>query len=255
MPSQAERRHDSRDPRGFGAAPAMTALAVLLACGCSGTSATDRAGAFDDSVSGGAPAEPAAGGAPPSFTGGGPSEPPTGSTGGAGGVMAGGAGGSLEPTDPETQTHDPNVMFDWPETVADKDPCLPGTYVGQYTCDYTILGLIPGTVTGPVIFTLAPSEDGEFLEVRDGELTGTADPYNVVFNSQLVGELKCGENSFSADAQAGSYSDGFLIVGMFSGTLGGRLDRPTQTLTGTWSLGTSDASITCVGPWSAVRQP
>jgi hypothetical protein len=170
---------------------------------------------------------------------------------------AGGAAGSglPPPEDQPPPSYDPSVTFEWPETAATGDPCLPGTYVGEFTCDYVIIGLIPGRVTGPVSFTLEPSMDGEFLEVRDGQLDGTAAEYNVAFESLLAGQLDCETNSFSAAAQDGSYTDGFLLVGTFLGTLDGRLDRPTQTLTGTWSLTTPEAAITCVGPWSAVLQP
>lgn len=149
--------------------------------------------------------------------------------------------------------YDPNVKFDWPESVPSTGACLPGTYTGQFTCVLNPGGIFPpGTVTGPVTFQLQQSSSGEFLEIKDGTLTGQTT--GVTFTSPLGGKLDCSKNTFHADATNGTFGVP-PFSGTFAGTLDGKLDRPTQTLTGTWSLTATGSNLPCIGPWSAVRQP
>lgn len=146
------------------------------------------------------------------------------------------------------QVYDPNVQFDWPETVA-SGPCLPGAYSGQFSCQIDLTGglLPPGVYTGPVTFTLAESSAGEFLEISSGTLQGATG--FITFNAQLAGQLDCSTNQFRADALNGMFPGG-----TFSGILDGQLDRATQTLTGAWSM-TAMGFPPCVGPWSVTLQP
>jgi hypothetical protein len=148
---------------------------------------------------------------------------------------------------------DPNVHFTWPEATLD-GPCLAGTYEGTFSCALGpgLFGLPPFTVSGPVSFTLAESENGEFLEITDGALNGEAMGY--VFSATLAGQLDCVTNEFAADALNGTYgATGFPPGGTFAGDMAAQLDRTSQTLNGQWSL-SPNGFTPCVGPWSATRQ-
>lgn len=163
------------------------------------------------------------------------------------------AGAPLPMSAPAETPYDPSVKFDWPESAPSTGACLPGTYTGQFTCVLNPGGIFPpGTVTGPVTFELAQSSSGEFLEIKNGTLTGQTT--GVTFTSPLGGQLDCSTNGFHADATNGTFGVP-PFSGTFAGTLDGKLDRPTQTLTGTWSLTATGSNLPCVGPWSAVRQP
>ncbi len=158
---------------------------------------------------------------------------------------------------------DPSIMFEWAETQPGMGSCQPGTYSGTFTCDYVGPGIDPSApfvATGPVVFTLQPSQNGEFLEIVDGHIDGDAD---VVFNftAKLVGELDCKTNTLTGMATEGAYGLGdatALQVGAFEGTLSGSLDRSSVTLSGDWNMMITDglgAGGACVGPWSATWMP
>ncbi|HVU03615.1 MAG TPA: hypothetical protein VHE30_17775 [Polyangiaceae bacterium] len=182
----------------------------------------------------------------------------------AGGADSGGSGTSGDtgsggatviPADAgSSYPYDPSVSFDWPETVT-QGPCLPGTYEGTFTCKLDFFaGIFVSDITGPVNFTLAESASGEFLEIKDGTLAGTANT-TIKFTSPLSGKLDCSNNTFHADATAGTYSDAAFINGTFTGGLDAKLDRATQILTGTWALTPSATSTPCAGSWTATRKP
>lgn len=155
---------------------------------------------------------------------------------------------------------DPKITFDWMETQpGGGGDCKPGTYSGTFSCDYLLDPNDPTTamqVSGPVVFTLMKSQNGEFLEISNGRLDGFAMLF-INFTSELSGKLDCSTDSFDAMAVNGVYGFGdvnALPTGTFQGTLSGMLDRSSLTLTGTWSL-TGDPGITCTGPWMATFQP
>lgn len=164
---------------------------------------------------------------------------------------------------PRLMPPDPKIAFDWQETTPGKNECQPGTYSGTFTCNYTGPGIDPSApfvATGPVVFTLMKSQNGEFLEISDGHIQGLADLI-FDFNSKLQGRLDCTTNMFTAMAVEGTYGLGdanLLPVGLFQGTLSGTLDRSSATLSGEWSLMVTDglgAGGTCVGPWTATWTP
>ena len=148
---------------------------------------------------------------------------------------------------------DPNVIFEWPETdPAARGACEPGLYIGQFSCAWRDPQnpLSNVEVLGPVSFTLRESQNGEFLEIADGRIDGTAFIL-MPFSAELIGNLDCVTDSFQGQAV-----NGISLITTFAGTLGGDLDRPTQTLRGDWSF-TPDVAPTgsCDGPWWAARQP
>jgi hypothetical protein len=158
---------------------------------------------------------------------------------------------------------DPKITFDWQETTPGQNACQPGTYSGTFTCDYTGPGIDPANpfvATGPVVFTLQKSQNGEFLEITDGHIQGLADEI-FDFHATLNGQLDCSTNMLAGMAVDGMYGLGdanALPVGAFQGTLGGTLDRTSVTLSGDWNMMITDglgADGACVGPWTATWMP
>lgn len=161
--------------------------------------------------------------------------------------MVSGAGGSV---------YDPNVTFDWPQTTPPAGSCEAGTYQGTFTCDVSFIpGLAPLPISGPLTFSLTPSANGEFLEIKDGRMDANA--VGTPFGSDLSGKLDCSTRTFHADTLNGAYGTA-PFTGQFFGSLDGTLDGVTNTLSGTWKLagGTMamPTGISCQGTWSSVRQ-
>jgi hypothetical protein len=157
---------------------------------------------------------------------------------------------------------DPNVTFDWQETVpGGAGSCEAGTYTGTFMCELIYDTTMPdagsGTfVTGPITLHFEKSANGEFLELADAKLEGVGmDVFG--FTADLSGELDCTTLQFTSQAQNGAYGLGLPIdipLGTVDGTLAGMLDNMTHELNGTWTL-TADGGITCVGPWHASFTP
>jgi hypothetical protein len=190
----------------------------------------------------------------------------TGATAGSGGAGSGAAGstgsngttsgGSLPPPDP-------SVSFDWPASLpGGEDDCRPGHYDGTFSCEYRMLPTDVDPlviVEGPISLTLERSQDGEFLEISDGQLEGIAQ-FVIGFRSKLSGKLDCATHQLTADAVDGLWGFGdpaVLPFGAFAGTLTGTLEPTTGALDGSWNLGVDPGSGggACVGPWQANWAP
>ncbi|HMJ56245.1 MAG TPA: hypothetical protein VK540_29460 [Polyangiaceae bacterium] len=173
-----------------------------------------------------------------------------GGAGGAGGTNAGGRGGT---TSPPVRDAAPDVTFDWPEGTTGKNPCKAGVYQGSFGCTYSPgdagVGLFP--VTGPISLKLVQSQNGEFLEVREGLLDGTANLF-FTFRADITGKLDCKTSKFDGKLEHGVYS-GFLIInGTFQGPLASDYDRiSSQFSNGMWSLAVDMGNGGCNGNWSA----
>jgi hypothetical protein len=204
----------------------------------------------------------------PSSSGGAPGA--GGAATGAGGTAARGAGGTLTPimtSGTAGYPYDPGVTFDWPSTMPMAGKCQPGTYSGQFSCDVDegLFGKV--NFTGPVSFTLTASPAGEFLEITNGMLVGNGN--GIPFMGDLVGKLDCNTNAFTATTSNGTATI-LIFPTPVGGTLEGHLDRLTQTLAGTWTLGPDSSAFGsggaagaggaaavafgCTGTWSVVRQ-
>jgi hypothetical protein len=161
---------------------------------------------------------------------------------------------------PAGYPYDPNVHFDWPETTPMVGQCRPGTYTGTFQC--SLGSALTPSFSGPVTFTLSSTPDGEFLTISSGTLQANANG-TISAMGNLSGELDCTNNVFHAAVEDGTTS----ILVPFFGRLDGKLDRLTETLTGTWTLapniGNSSGGLPdggaaplfgCSGTWSVVRQ-
>ena len=193
---------------------------------------------------------------------------------GAGGGAAGGGSGAAGSTNAS------NVTFGWPEGTLASGSCEPGVYTGQFTCAYAQgvdcaanTGGLP--FTGPIAITLVPSENGEFLEVSDGTLSGESAGF--VFGGPITGELSCLSRFFEGGT-VGKYD--LAGAGAFGGDLYGPLTavyepQPPSLVNGTWCMtmtqpgtpqGDPCAQIptgqpgsclvgSCKGGWQAVLTP
>jgi hypothetical protein len=168
---------------------------------------------------------------------------------GGNGDTGSGRGGASGTAAPDAQS---DVTFDWPEGMG-KNPCKAGVYQGMFSCAY-----MPGDaggstfpVSGPISLKLVQSQQGEFLEVREGLLDGTA---NVFFTlrAEISGRLDCRAAKFRGTLERGVYS-GFLVInGTFQGPLASDYDRvSSQFSNGVWTLAVDMGNGGCNGTWSA----
>jgi hypothetical protein len=231
------------------------------AASTSGRSAAD--GGSGGSVSAGATARIAAAGSPAANSGSGAAAADAGAS--SPGNDDAGTDSSLHPV-PMHVALDPNIVFQWEETqpgTQTATDCKAGRYEGTFTCTYLMPGADPSTgieVTGPVVFELTRSQNGEFLEISQGQLEGFA-ALLINFTASLTGKLNCSTNSLDAAANQGMFGFGsaaLLPAGAFAGSLTGTLDRTTTTLSGQWNLMLTDglaAGGACIGPWTAQWVP
>lgn len=181
------------------------------------------------------------------------------SGGGAGGVSGGGAGavGGMSGTTggslpPPVRDASPDITFDWPED-AGKNSCKAGVYQGSFQCTYMMgdagFGSFP--VSGPISLKMVQSQQGEFLEVHEGLLDGTANVF-FTFRADISGRLNCRTSKFDGQLEHGVYS-GFLVVnGTFQGPLSSDYNRAaSQFENGVWSLAVDMGNGGCNGTWSA----
>jgi hypothetical protein len=194
------------------------------------------------------------------------------STGGVGAIAAGGGGASAvatggAPPSPTTGSSglmvDPSITFTWPEdTGASGPPCKAGHYQGSFAGNYTsgasIIG-IPLAVTGNVDFVLNQSMAGEFFDIGNGHVTGTASGGTIVgvpFSADIVGTLNCNTGQIeNAGLKNGQYTALGIFVGKFEGPVTGQYDRTTSTFTsGTWNvkeIGAAGPQFGGAGTWDA----
>jgi len=255
---------------------AVAAVCAAL-CACAGNAATPEATPSDAQAGAGAAEAGAVGSDRGAGSSTGSASAGGGGTGGAvaastagspapaamGGANAGAASSTGTTSAGSLPPPDPSVTFDWPATLpGGDDGCRPGHYDGTFSCEYRLAPTDVDpivVVEGPISLTLERSQDGEFLEISDGQLEGIAQLI-IGFRSKLSGKLDCATHELTADAVDGLYGFGdpaALPFGAFAGTLTGTLDATTGALEGEWDLGV-DASAgggACVGPWQANWAP
>jgi len=224
---------------------ALCAAVATAAGGCSGPAdqAGRPSGASGSGAAGGTDNTTAGSGGTGAIAG-------AGSSGGSGSSSVGGTSGSGATGGTSSDAGD--VHFEWNETDPGTGQCKPGLYEGTFQCTYTDPsggGALP--VSGPISIRLVESTSGEFLEVRDGVLDGTANTF-FTFRADVQGKLDCYRASFSGNLINGTYS-GFLIVnGSFEGPLSSSYDHQGVALTsGTWQLKVAVSGGGCTGTWSA----
>jgi hypothetical protein len=201
--------------------------------GASGTSST---GTSSTGTSGGSGGGAAAGGSGGTSMGGA-------GTGGSGG--ASGKGGTA------IRDAASDVSFDWPE--GPRGQCKPGTYEGRFDCLFSAIadagidgGLFTMPVSGPITLHLTQSQNGEFLEVKDGVLDGTANTF-FTLKAAISGTLNCRTGEFAGALEKGTYSGLIFVNGTWTGRITANYDRMTFRFpAGTWLM-FPDIGGECVG--------
>jgi hypothetical protein len=98
---------------------------------------------------------------------------------------------------------------------------------------------------------LVESTSGEFLDVSDGVLDGTANTFFTI-RADVRGKLDCYKATFSGNLINGTYRGFGLINGTFEGPLSSTYDHQSVALTnGTWQLKVAVTGGSCTGTWSA----
>jgi hypothetical protein len=155
---------------------------------------------------------------------------------GAGGSQ-GMAGSGVDPG-PPPEPLNPNVSFQWTETLLPgRGTCREGLYLGKFSCsaqgDAGIEALV--VFTGQVVLPLRRAkEEPVLLHIVDGLLIDDVFP---VFsaNPPLNGSLNCAEDQqLTATAHGSS-----LLLAEFSVSMDGQLDSETLVIAGTFEIVTA----------------
>lgn len=173
---------------------------------------------------------------------------------GSGSGGAGGSAGGVIQRPAEEPPLNPDVRFEWRETVPGQGGCRPGVYVGRFACRQGGALLFP--VEGNMRFRLAGSEEDQVLNVVDGELAGFSSMLTgKLLNADLMGTLDCISGDFEGRTENGEVFAApfsnvfpFLSGGAFEGTLDGTIDTRTATVSGRWTM---SGSLACNGDFSA----
>jgi hypothetical protein len=118
----------------------------------------------------------------------------------------------------------------------------------------------PVLVTGPVELVFTESQNGEFLEISGGSLTGAA-LIAITFTAKMSGKLDCQTNHFDGMATDGQYGIlPFPPGGSFSGPTTATYSSVGPALVGgTWRFsvktpqGTTQGNADCT--WTATYTP
>ena len=225
---------------------AMLFSAGLAGLACSASDGRSGSPEMGTTAGAGAGDPTGSGGSGTSATGGGPGAG-SGGTGAGATPGSGGIGGAGSQKDAGS-----DVTFDWPESMPGRGECRPGTYQGTFQCTYTDpMGGNPIPVSGPITLRLVQSQNGEFLEVRDGLLDGNANLV-FIFRANISGKLDCKTVSFTGALINGTYSGFFVVNGTFQGPLSSQYDLLKYAFVGgTWQLTVNGAGGGCTGTWSA----
>jgi len=245
--------------------PALLAMAVgWTGCSAGGGSPAPSndtggaGGAFVQNSGGGSTFQGSSGGDTGNSSGG----FPTSGTGGGGSGVVQLDGGQIH-----NESVDPSVQFNW--SVDDPNPplsCQPGHYRGTFTGFYgsPYLFTLPIPVLGDVQMYLKQGQNGEFLTITDGRVTGTVDGALAQYNCKITGTLDCTQKKIVGGAITCEYCVGFFLgdadhpicgaPGYFKRPLGADYDAANQSLdNGKWKgkEGADAATAGGSGDWTA----
>jgi hypothetical protein len=154
---------------------------------------------------------------------------------------------------------DPNVKFEWTETLPGRGTCRAGTYVGSFSCVTNTFPPLP--IDGKLAFTLEGSSEEQLLRITEGRISDLGD---VLFSAELDGELRCLEHSFSAVTVNGMAVDWAApqVIGQpfvptfrsFDTTIEGNFDDQALVISGDWLM-VNDTGDLCDGQFSTTAAP
>lgn len=134
--------------------------------------------------------------------------------------------------DPDLEL-DPNVRFEWAETLPAQSMCGPAFFAGSFSC--SLAGNPLSTSAGQVFFTLTEGPEGTLL--LTGHLSDPLDlDFVTDFHIDLFGSLDCIENGLIAAGQNGKASGPFGLMFEFSAVLNGTYDPETREILGEVTL-------------------
>lgn len=164
----------------------------------------------------------------------------------------------VAPTQPPPPALDPDVTFEWDETLPGKGTCKAGTYSGKFTCEVQDPGPLELLTSprGNFSFTLGDSGEQQQLPIVTGSMEGG------VFRGSLQGGLDCASNALRATSSDGRALFGMLtdpnpvfeIFSSFRAQFDGVLQRETLVIEGVFSM-TSESGRTCAGQFTANAMP
>lgn len=129
--------------------------------------------------------------------------------------------------DPEIDSGlDPDVKFDWTETLPGQGKCGPGTYVGSFSCSND--GRPAPPIVGQLTIVVEDSGENETTLLVSGKLTDAL-AFDL-FTGTIVGSLDCTQNKLEAFTIDGMVND--LLMSMFDTTFVGTYDPETLEILG-----------------------
>lgn len=184
-----------------------------------------------------------------------------------GGAGAGGSGGgppdSGRPPEPpppdaaatdgsstEDPELDPDIVFEWTETLPGQGGCGANTFVGSFNCAFEEPLLAP--IVGQLFFELTDEREGQLtLDGRLTDITGTG----VAFAAKLVGALDC-PLDLQAVGEGGMLFAPFSMPGVtFTAMLRGTYDAQTLEIAGDIVITNNVNELVCTGPFSVGAIP
>lgn len=184
---------------------------------------------------------------------------PVEASGGAGGVEppapeAGATGGNALTVEPGL---DPDLRFEWKQSLPGQGTCKSGLYVGSFDC--TVAGPFgPVRVEGKMTFSLVGSDEAQVLELTDGNLS---DFTGELFSAGLDGTLNCVTKRVAArtlDGRAkpmpvGIPPEWYAILpelGTFEASFGASYDDQLLFMEGGMAM-INSLGESCTGNWRA----
>jgi hypothetical protein len=145
---------------------------------------------------------------------------------------------------------DPDVTFDWKQSLPGQGTCREGSYVGSFTCWPPAQpgSSAPSPLSGQVAFTLGSVTEQQVLAITQGSVK---DPIGIVFNAELLGALRCTDNRFDAYTE-----NGVSLIGFdnFDATLTGQFDDDALVIDGAFAM-INDSGQTCDGQFHVSAAP
>jgi hypothetical protein len=142
---------------------------------------------------------------------------------------------------------DPDVTFDWRESLPGQGTCKAGGYAGAFVCIIPpphAGGLAPPPVAGQLSFRLGELNEDQLLPVTEGSMIG------LFFNAAVQGSLRCEDYQFDAQGIDGA----IFPWGGFEAELHGTFDPQVLVIAGEF-VRMTDSGERCEGEFHVSASP